>query len=460
MEESKNQKKKRTGGKSKSSKSVLNSFYIVSVLQKHTSREEPMTAKEIAKHVNIDFGEDFISESTVKRIMTQMRKNVFKAQASYDPDEIGGEQEIQEIREERGCYIHTVQKVGKTRTGKAIYKELFYDDEEDNEGDREQNKINQNDTEEEKSKKRKENAKKPTKYYYYESDLKPGEFQALKIAIETCSYFTTEDVQNIIRKLIGVNQKAFWSKAENYKDISKSERVEHSSLLENLTKLDSIIQHKNKAEIEYCYMGKCGNKVDLITRNNYPKKVTPVQLMMANGYYYVIILNENEKYKDQNKTINLRVDRIRNIKEVEEDAEYTKLEDPVQYKQQHPVMYAGKVDRVTILCRDTGYHSILNSLVDTVGKGVRIIELKPKSERDRQMIRKLDPDIDTQNENKKNYSWYWIGANAAHAGIELWATQYCRDCVVIEPQELAKKIKKNLSEGLQHYDDISLNDND
>lgn len=359
--------------------SRLNIFYIIHVLQRYSDREHAISASEIQEKVNQEFGylsssDSLISVDTVKRTLDELIECVFPKQAN-----------VMEYESNYGFWIGC---------------------------------LNQN-----------------KKYYFYESALREAELLTLKDAIETYSYFSEEDITEIVRKMVRIRPCSF--PKQRYYDVAKNDRDEDSLLLMNIDELNEIIQRRNGANITYC-----AYDIDkkLVPRPGYPRFVEPLHLMWSNGYYY--LLAYYEKYQN---IVSYRVDRITDIEEVEQ--EHSRRKDsfnPVLYRHEHPVMYGGKKERIVMLCRDTGKNYIMNTIMDVFGKNAKVTMA------DSEMIRKYLPESSTDYA-KQGITWLKVMIETTTGGAELWATQYANDCRIVAPETLAKRVKERLANGLKNY---------
>lgn len=375
--------------------SRLNAFYILHVLANRSDEEHPMSVSEITERVNEEFGYlsasgTMISADTVKRILEELTDKIF----------IPGVDD-EEISYHFGYFIYCVMKQGdRFRPYHAG-----------------------------------EGRQAPKKYYYYESSLKTGEIVTLKDAVETYSFFSEEDITDLVRKIIKLRPLAF--SRSRYFDSAGEDRDENSLLLMNIEELNEIIHNRNCARITYCYYD---TDKKLIPRDGYPKTVEPLHLMWSNGYYY--LLAYNEKYET---IVSFRVDRITDIEEVEiENTHRVEQFNPVQYRHEHPIMFSGKKERIVLLCRDTGKNYIMNMIVDVFGKKVKV------SEASEELVREVTGHS-VGEEHEQGNRWLKVVLEAAVGGVELWATQYCNDCVVVSPEGLRISVKERLERGLRFY---------
>lgn len=375
--------------------SKLNTFYVLHVLENYSDENYPLSIMDITKKINDDFGYlavsgAIISSDTVKRILEELTDKIFIP--AIDDEQIS---------HRFGFFIYCVMKQGEEF---CPYRSS-------------------------------EGKKSPKKYYYYERSLKTAEIITLKDAIETYSFFSEEDVTDIVKKIIKLRPLAF--STSKYNDVAKLDRDEDSLLLMNIDKLNEIIQNQNSARITYCYYDL--NK-KLVPRKGYPKVIEPMKLMWSNGYYY--LLSYNHEYQT---IINYRVDRITEIEEVQNEKTHRDNQfNPVRYRHEHPIMFGGTKEKITLLCRDTGKNYIMNVIMDVFGKNVRISEVS-----DDFLYEMIGYHID--DETKKGNHWFKVVFEAAIGGVELWATQYCNDCVIVSPENLRNKVRERLKDGLEYY---------
>lgn len=375
--------------------SRLNLFYILQILSKHTDEENPMSASEISDKVNEEFGYlsstgTVISIDTVKRTLEELTDKVFSAGVDHN--------------EMLHCYGYCVSCLMKKNGEYKTYHES-------------------------------EGAQAPKKYYYYENNLKAAELLTLKDAIETYSYFSEEDITDIVRKLIRLRPKSF--PKSKYFDVAGETRDEDSLLLMNIEELNRIINNRNCANITYCHYD-----VDkkLIPRPGYPKMIEPIHLMWSNGYYY--LLAYNEKY---HSIVSMRIDRITDIEEIEiENTHRAEKFNPVQYRYEHPVMFGGKKETIVLLCRDTGKNYIMNTIVDVFGKNAKVMQAS-----DELLEKYLRHGREYYKE--QGITWLRVSIESTSGGVELWATQYCNDCLIISPEESRDRVKKRLHAGIEYY---------
>ena len=381
---------------SKGEQSRLNILYIIFTLKKYSNEQHPLSVNEITKHINRDYAhfstmEQLISPDTVKRTLDMLTSYFFDT----------SEPEISKIIADYGFIIFCVMK----------------------ENDAFVTYHSSDDT----------NARK--KYYYYQSCFTNAEVTTLIDAIETYNYFSDDDLLELIDKLIKIQPVSYAS--EQYHNYVPSVKDKNSIVSLNINSLDQIIDRKHCAKITYCNYNE---KKELVLRPGYPKKIDPIALMWSNGYYYLVA------YHPEHKTVvNYRIDRSTDVEEIEETPSYTIPNfSPSNYKLEHPVMYGGDCVHMALLCRETGSNYIMNSIMDTFGVPAKI---RPAT--NEELIQYLNHDSSFYQE--RGEKWFHISFRSSTKGVELWALQYCDNCVIISPQESILNIKAALAKANELY---------
>jgi len=384
---------------SKSTGSIkqFNVLYLILTLKNHSDKKHPITEKEILDHLNKDYSSQYgvsMDRSTLTRMLNALEGiglGVFR------------DEEITETTRHKDLNLSN---------GLSFYLRHV------------------------------EIAGAPD-MYYYESVLLESELMTLYDAIETYNYFCVDDIRNISYKLSSLRP---LSKELLRYTPSPADALlkEDNEVLQNIDALANIIRNKQLATIKY---GFYNDKLILEQKEGYPKIMRPLRLIWSNGYYYCIM--GIKKYKN---TVNLRVDRILQIEPVEDtDPEELKKyssdehESKSDYRAKNPVMYSGSLSNYRILVNASA-NNMMNTIVDTFGKG------------DAATISKLKKTVPVKTDTAKKYhlknngaGWVELGVKCSEPGMELFATEYCRDVIIVSPDKSAQRVKDALKEGLNHY---------
>lgn len=188
--------------------------------------------------------------------------------------------------------------------------------------------------------------------------------------------------------------------------------------------LDEAIAAKKKVRVTYGEYrltrsgGKWGPVLKQRERNDI-LDMEPYALMWSNGYYYLVAKHRG--------MMNLRVDRILDVKELDESYEIPQDFDLVRYRDSSPVMYPGESEFVRMRCRTY----MLNVLMDFFGP----------------MAQYTEPKIDETDGNEYTEVTMMI----APSGVKLFALQYMDGVEVLEPQSLRDAIKETLENAEKKY---------
>ena len=276
------------------------------------------------------------------------------------------------------------------------------------------------------------------KLYYYKNDFDDAELRILIDSVKTCSYLATEDVVNIVQKLINLQPKTF----EYYKHYREDHEVrdENSLLIQNVDFFNEIIRSKNCARITYCNYD-LNRK--LVPREGYPRVIRPVSMMWSNGFYY--LLAYSEKYQN---VVNYRMDRITKVEEVPvTNADIEDDMDPAKYRLRHPIMFSGRMEHIKVLCRDTGKNYIMNVIMDYFGKLARV-----RAAADEVVLKYTGRSASEY--RKEGITWLEVTVEASVEGVEMWASQYCEDCLIVSPESSRENLLRKLQNGASFYRNI------
>ncbi len=384
---------KKAQPRTKGETSTNNILYLILTLKNHSDRNHPLSIREITESLNNDFGSYGIQldRTTVLRQLNKLeseRIGLFREQ-NDEITEITDSKDL-DLRHNLGFYI-----VGFEDNG--------------------------------------------TKYYYYESVLLESELMTLYDAIETYNYFAVDDIKSISLKLSTIRPLSE-DKLKYYPSQTDWDLKEDNTVLQNISTLAGIIQSSQLADIDY---GEYNKSLKLAQKKGYPKTLRPLRLLWSNGYYYCIM-----GIKGYSNTINLRVDRILSIDPVPADSkqlkEYSGFDgingsnDPdskSSYRSKNPVMYSGAQRNFHILVNASA-NNMMNTIVDVFGKNKKTVPV----------------DADTA---KKYHitagDWVQLHLKCTADGMELFATEYCRDVIIISPEKSAQNVRETLKLALTRY---------
>lgn len=180
----------------------------------------------------------------------------------------------------------------------------------------------------------------------------------------------------------------------------------------------------NKIQFKYCaYDENKQLKVRLSKRTGEIRVVNPVKLMWVNGFYYLVTYSID---KDNEPVyINYRVDRMMEVKCLDEEAEIPQEFSAEEYKYENPVMYSrqDKCREIVIRCRKR----VINNAIDTFGFGIKI----EKTESDDEVIIRL--------------------SDISPDGVKMWALEYGYGAEVISPESVREDIARSVKKLAEMY---------
>lgn len=196
----------------------------------------------------------------------------------------------------------------------------------------------------------------------------------------------------------------------------------------------------SRLQFEYCMYDYDENrkKITLVTRPvkkngeiTNIREVNPLILTWSNGYYYLVTY---ACFNDEYHYYNYRVDRMKNVKCLKQDAdEYNDRTyfrsgefDPKLYIAKHPVMYSSTkiYDKVEIRCK----RFILNNALDTFGFDIKVLKCEGNEV------------VFTVN-------------NLTGQGVLMWALEYCEHCEILNPPELRAEMKRYAELMVKKYEE-------
>ncbi len=417
---------------SKTESSRNNVLYLILTLKNFTDRNTPLTNQQLTNKLNETFynhsDKTPISHTTVGHMLDALIKDdyldLFRINDIHELTEPG------DIRDtfNTGFYLRCVTPIIK-KDGSTEYKDVA-------------------------SMPESERSRCKNKLYYYESTILESELKTLYDAIETYNFFSVEDISKISSKLGSIRPLS--SEFLKYLPTPADRELKDSdtTVLKHISDLAHIIKNRQLAEITYCTYNA---KLKLVPKEGYesPKTVRPLKIIWSNGYYYCIV-----GVKGYTNVQNLRIDRMDYIEpinatkdELKEYSGYCGSEadhissSKSDYRSKHPVMYAGETSTFPLLV-NASTPNMMNTIVDTFGRNLSTH--KPGGN----VLESCNIDPATKDE------WVIINVKSTFNGIVLFATEYCRDVVILSsPQnatisKAALKVRENLECAYRYYKNV------
>lgn len=412
---------------------------IWTVLREHSSKEHPLTVKEICDYMKIM--KDPPSAETVKRLFpgeqslmsllypgavceeggsavgayhdgqslhviletsdgTPLSRGEAGVEMTTEPFKVPSYSTVDKLLKERIPFdLHTypfrLRCVAQTRTPRGKIKYIPYDDYYAKlEGSEEKN--NQ------------------PRRYYLQNMLSDAEWRIFSDLVQVYPYITQRQTRKFLAALNQIRPKRVAVSPSRY--VSKRGNEELFGIIRTL---DTAIQKKKKIQITYgeyhLVRQSSGWKPVLVPREkNGILDVSPYALMWSNGNYYLVAKHRG--------MMNLRVDRILAAELLADSFSLPEDFDPIRYRDSSPVMYPGQSVFVRMRC----HTSLLSVLLDFFGD----------------LPQYTTPDSDGTTE---------VTMSIAPNGVKLFALQYADKVEVLEPLSLREEILQTLVQAEKKY---------
>lgn len=250
--------------------------------------------------------------------------------------------------------------------------------------------------------------------YYLSSELTDGEWRLFADLVRVYPYISERQTQKFLRVLNRLNPKTPRTVPSRYAFKRGS-----ADRMRIIGKLDRAVAEKRKVRVSYgeyrlvCRDGIWTPELRLREQNS-QWELEPYALMWANGNYYLVAKNRG--------IMNLRTDRILDVELLDEKFDIPEDFDPVRHRDSSPVMYPGEKTFVRLRCRE----AMLNVLVDFFGNMARYSA--PRQNGDIEVIMSIAP-----------------------RGLKLFALQYLDSVEVLEPETLRQELLETLRRGVEKY---------
>lgn len=310
-------------------------------------------------------------------------------------------------------------------------------------------------------------------FYSFTPMFSAQELLLLQSCVETNPYITQADSKNIIDKIRRLSLDSIYEKMWRQKSnrsskelaeynqkkssFSSSQEKQQGRLMENLTELVYHMELEHQIIIKYGMYNLKGKLVcKRYSKDGKPMKhiLDPVSVLWANGFCYLVAHTPKSKAPDD--VIVYRVDRIMSIEPsyipgtnkivlIDDDvADYKENFDSLKFLKQHPVMYSGKTEHISMLVKDSESFPIANPLFDTFGRSIEISNIPDGAAR--QYLHCSRKELE-----EKGETWYLVKLTHSVDGTILWAKQHIDIARIISPDHVVQALTDSVRKGLARY---------
>ncbi|MGN1419031.1 MAG: helix-turn-helix transcriptional regulator [Acutalibacteraceae bacterium] len=261
--------------------------------------------------------------------------------------------------------------------------------------------------------------------FYLERDFTNGELRLLIDGLLFSAHVPSVQCKQLVEKLESLSNIYFHSRIKHISKLPDG-KADNKQLFLNIELLDEAISKQRKVSFHYLEYG-TDKKLYIKKRPDGTDReyiITPYQMAAKEGKYYLIC--NYDKYDDIS---NYRIDRISDIKILDEPAKpFESLKwsngrtlNLAEYMNEHPYMYSSENVRVRFRIN----RPMISDVIDMFGDDVRFFD---------------------EDENGVTVSAY-----TNEMAMEQFAKNFAPDVVILEPQSLREKLKKDLEESLKYY---------
>ena len=197
-----------------------------------------------------------------------------------------------------------------------------------------------------------------------ETDFEAGEIRAIIDTFSYAKYIVPSISKNVINKCKNLQNIYENKKLNNYKIFVSGSKTDNMEVIKNIEDISDAILNLNKIEFEYWkYTINTKLEKEIISK----PKVTPYAIVYNKQEFYLIGIKEV-----QDKFYHYRLDRIKNIKQLNEKRTIEKTSSDIQEFVESTVeMFGGKKELIEAKCK----MFLLDTVVEEFGKETSITKL-------------------------------------------------------------------------------------
>ena len=208
--------------------------------------------------------------------------------------------------------------------------------------------------------------------------------------------------------------KQLFKKLRDYKIYANDTKTDNMEVIKNIEDISEAIQNLSKIEFEYWkYTMDEKIKKEIVST----PKVTPYALVYNKQEFYMIGIKEG-----QENFYNYRLDRIKNLKQLEEKRTISKTSKEIrEYAESLVEMFGGEKEEIEVICKDV----LLDTVFEDFGK-----------------------EIDVKKIDNKTFK---VKIQANVRGFKFWAMRNMDAVEVLKPITLRNEIKEIIQDAEKRY---------
>ena len=250
-----------------------------------------------------------------------------------------------------------------------------------------------------------------------DTDFEPGEIRAIIDSFSYANYIVPSVAKESIKKCKNMQTVYENEKLKDYQIYSVNNKTENAEVIKNIEDISSSIYHNNKIKFEY-WKYEISNKLE--------KKIVSTPTVSP----FAIVYNKQEFYfigiKDgQNKFYHYRLDRMKNVEELNEKITIKKTKSQIKdFAESTVEMFGGKKEEIEAICSKL----LLNAVFDIFGKNITIEKI-PGDDNNFKLI-----------------------VDSSPMGFKMWAMRNIDMVEVKKPLTLRKEMQDILKSAINKYE--------
>lgn len=201
-----------------------------------------------------------------------------------------------------------------------------------------------------------------------ETDFEPGEIRAIIDNFSYANYIVPSIAKNIIKKCKNIQNVYENEKIKDYQIYANDSKTENVEVIKNIEDISDSIYHHKKIKFEY-WKYAITNKLEKVIVST--PTVSPYAIVYNKQEFYLIGIKEG-----QTQFYNYRIDRIKNIKILNEEITIKKKKSEIQnFAESSIEMFGGQKEEIEAIC----HIWLLDNIFETFGRNVTIEKI-PKDE--------------------------------------------------------------------------------
>lgn len=249
-----------------------------------------------------------------------------------------------------------------------------------------------------------------------ETDFEPGEVRAIIDNFSYANYIVPSVAKEIIKKCKNLQTVYENEKLKDYQIYSVNSKTENAEVIKNIEDISSSIYNNHKIKFEY-WKYEITNKLEKQIVST--PTVSPFAIVYNKQEFYFIGIKDG-----QDKFYHYRLDRMKNVKELNEKITIKKTKSQIRdFAESTVEMFGGKKEEIEAVCNKC----LLNAIFDIFGKNVTIEKIPGNDEKFKLIV------------------------DSNPMGFRMWAMRNIDMVEVIRPENLRNEMREIVENAIERY---------